>query len=428
MKKVLIITYYWPPAGGPGVQRWLKFVTYFREFGIEPIVYIPENPHYPILDYQMVEEIPKDIQILKNRIREPYRMAEFFSRSKTRKLSRGIISDRKPSILEHLLLWLRGNFFIPDARVNWVKPSVKFLSNFLMDSPVDAIISTGPPHSLHLIGMELKNEFGIPWIADFRDPWTSIHYHHALKLSRTSQKKHERLEREVLNTADRVVVTSEGTRRSFEGLTDRPIDVITNGFDTLHESSRELDDNFSLVHVGSLLSKRNPMILWEAIADICKEDQVFADDLQIKLAGTVSEEIVRSVRNLGIGDKCELLGYVTHKEALKIQKNAQILLLIEMNTSDTAMIIPGKLFEYMSAKRPIIAIGPEGSDIESIVSATKTGLYFNYSEKDRLKEAMLTFYSDYKQGKLNIDAHEISKYSRRELTRSMAGVIQKCIQ
>jgi hypothetical protein len=428
MKRVLIITYYWPPAGGPGVQRWLKFVTYFKEFGIEPIVYIPENPHYPIIDDNIVNEVPERIQILKHPIKEPYKFARLFSRSKTRELSRGLISDKKPSIVERTLLWIRGNLFIPDARIAWVKPSVKFLSNYLSKHNVDALITTGPPHSLHLIGMELKKSLNLPWIADFRDPWTGIHYHRDLKLSCSSERKHQQMESEVLNKADRVVVTSKGTRRSFKKITNKPIDVITNGFDEIEMPRQKLDNKFSLVHVGSLLSRRNPVILWEVIAEICSENSSFAQDLQIKLIGTVSEEIVHSINNLGLAEKYKLLGYVSHKEAIQFQRNAQLLLLIEMNTSETAIIIPGKLFEYLSSIRPIIALGPKGSDIESIISETETGHFFNYSEKERLKERLLSYYSEYKEGRLNIAPRDISKYSRRELTRSMSDTIIKVIK
>ena len=155
MKKVLIITYYWPPAGGPGVQRWVKFVKYLRDFGIDPIIYTPENPTYPILDPHIATDIPEDLTLLKTKIFEPYALASLFSREKTQKISAGIIPTRKPSLLDKLLLWIRGNLFIPDARVLWVRPSVKYLSEYLTEHPIDTIITTAPPHSLHLIGLRL---------------------------------------------------------------------------------------------------------------------------------------------------------------------------------------------------------------------------------------------------------------------------------
>ena len=190
--KVLVISYYWPPAGGPGVQRWLKFCTYLPEFGIEPIVYIPENPNYPILDEGLLAELPSDIKIIKRPIWEPYFLGSLFGKKSTKTLSRGII-DQKPSLLKRMMLFLRGNLFIPDARKAWVKPSVKYLQKYLEQNPVDVIITTGPPHSLHLIGMKLKSLTATPWLADFRDPWTTIGYHKQLRLLARSAKKHKRL-------------------------------------------------------------------------------------------------------------------------------------------------------------------------------------------------------------------------------------------
>src|SRR5690606_9724861 len=194
MKRALIITYYWPPAGGPGVQRWLKFVKYLPAFEVMPMVYVPENPSYPMIDHDFSEEVKDEIQIIKHPIKEPYRFASFFSSKKTKDLSKGLVSKKKPSFLESVLLYLRGNFFIPDARVGWVKPSVSFLLDFLENNKADVLITTGPPHSLHLIGLELKKRTGLPWLADFGDPWTTIHYHDSLRLTKKSQEKHLTLE------------------------------------------------------------------------------------------------------------------------------------------------------------------------------------------------------------------------------------------
>ncbi|MEL6484974.1 MAG: glycosyl transferase family 1, partial [Bacteroidota bacterium] len=212
MQKVLILTYYWPPAGGPGVQRWLKFVKYLPEFGIEPILYVPDNATYPIVDEKLVEEIPEGITVLRQKIREPYRWASFLSKSKTQTISRGMIAKKKQGLLEKVLLWVRGNFFIPDARVAWVKPSVDFLQSYLQKHDIQTVITTGPPHSVHLIGLGLKEKMNIRWVADFRDPWTSIGYHEKLRLSKASQQKHKELERKVLSSADQIVVTSQATR------------------------------------------------------------------------------------------------------------------------------------------------------------------------------------------------------------------------
>jgi hypothetical protein len=168
MKKVLIITYYWPPAGGPGVQRWLKFVKYLPDFGVEPVVYAPLNPHYPLQDASLEQEVPNGVEVIKQKILEPYSVSKLISRKQTTTISSGIIAEEeKQSLLQKMMLFIRGNLFIPDARVLWVKPSVKFLKDYLQKNNIDTIITTGPPHSLHLIGLELQKKLPVKWIADF---------------------------------------------------------------------------------------------------------------------------------------------------------------------------------------------------------------------------------------------------------------------
>ncbi|WP_347372665.1 glycosyltransferase family 4 protein [Aequorivita sp. Q41] len=423
MKKALIITYYWPPAGGPGVQRWLKFVKYFREFGIEPIVYVPENPNYPLVDENFSSEIPFDIQIIKQPISEPYRFAKLFSKKKTKQISSGIISKKEISAIEKLMLYVRGNFFIPDARIGWVKPSVKFLSKYIIDNPLDVVITTGPPHSLHLIGMQLQKELGLKWLADFRDPWTTIHYHKSLRLSKTSERKHKMLEASVLKTADLITVTSPTTKKEFEMISETPIAVITNGFDASEPFDFVMDSTFSISHIGSLLSERNPEVLWKVLSELCSENPLFKNDLQLKFAGAVSEELKKSLEDFQLLSNCSFLGYVSHSEALKLQKQSQVLLLVEINSAETRAIIPGKLFEYLAAKRPIIALGPKESDIEGIITETNSGKFFSYWDNNELKAEILHYYENFKKGELIISSEGIEKYSRRALTKQMAALI-----
>jgi glycosyltransferase involved in cell wall biosynthesis len=427
MEKVLIITYYWPPAGGPGVQRWLKFVKYLRDFGIEPVVYIPENPNYPMLDNFLENEIPEGITILKMPIFEPYQIAGLFSKDQTSTISKGIIADeRNQSFLQKSLLFIRGNLFIPDARKFWIKPSVKFLKTYLKEEGIKKIITTGPPHSLHLIGLELKQELDVKWIADFRDPWTQIGYHKKLKLTESSKKKHLSLEREVLNLADQIITTSFTTKAEFKEKTSKPISVITNGFDAENSEAQtnEWDTKFSISHIGSLLSERNPKNLWKALAKLVKENSDFEKDLELKLAGTVSEEVINSIKSAGLGDKLQLLGYVSHNQAIALQQKSRLLLLIEINSEETRGIIPGKLFEYLMSKRPILAIGPQKWDVQQILEETDSGEYFQYSERNKLKGVILSQYKKYKEGDANFVKGEISQYSRKNLTEELASLIK----
>ena len=423
MKRALVITYYWPPAGGPGVQRWLKFVTYFKDFGIEPVVFIPDNPHYPLQDKSIVSEIPEGIEIIRFPIKEPYGFAKIFSKKKTNQVSSGIITNKNQSALEKLLLWIRGNFFIPDARIGWVKPAVSFLKEYLAKNDMDIVISSGPPHSLHLIGMALKEELGIKWVADFRDPWTTIHYHQSLRLNKRAQKKHLKLESKVLNNSDLVVVTSARTKKEFQNITSVPIEVISNGYDILEKIEPNLDAQFSIAHIGSLLTNRNPELLWEILSELKDENKVFSKNLLIKLVGAVSEDVLESLAVFGLTENYKTLGYVSHQEAIQIQHDAQVLLLVEMDSPETKSIIPGKLFEYVAANRPILAIGPEGSDVEEIIKETNTGVYFKYTDKEKLKQQVQLYYEAYLKANLNVNSKNIEKYSRSALTKSLSTIL-----
>lgn len=423
-KKVLVITYYWPPAGGPGVQRWLKFVKYLSDFNIEPIIYTPENPNYPLIDDSLISEVLSEITVLKHPIKEPYRLAGLFSKKSSKTISKGIISDNnKQSFIEKVLLYVRGNFFIPDARKNWVKPSVSFLSEYILNNDIKTIITTGPPHSLHLIGMQLKTKLGVKWLADFRDPWTTIGYHKQLKLTKNSHKKHKQLESEVLNTADQIIVTSSVTKKEFENITKKPIEVITNGYDYESVGKVALDSKFSMAHIGSLLSKRNPEVLWEVLSDLVVNHEGFAKDFQLNFVGAVSEDVLNSIKKCNLSDYVNNVGYVSHNKSIVFQKKSQILLLIEIDSEETTCIIPGKLFEYMVSNRPIVAIGPKGSDVEKIIKETNTGNYFNYDDYESLKSTILTHYKAFQNNTLQSHAIGLQKYSRKSLTASLSKLI-----
>ncbi len=423
--KVLIITYYWPPAGGPGVQRWLKFVKYLGGFGIDPILYIPENPTYPLLDPTLVEEVTTGITMLRQPIFEPYRFAQFFSRNDAKTISKGIIAEEeRQSFLQKVLLYIRGNFFIPDARKFWVTPSVTYLKKYIDTHTIDCIVTTGPPHSVHLIGQKLRQETNIPWLADFRDPWTTIGYQSKLKLSKFSQKKHKKLEKEVLHQADHIVVTSYTTKKEFQAITESDISVITNGYDTEKVAPVVLDTRFTISHIGSLLSGRNPKNLWEVLYELTQQYTDFADAFCLQLVGAVSEDVLASIQQAGLSDFLEIKGYVPHAEAIRIQRSAQVLALIEIDSKDTRCIIPGKLFEYMISGRPILAMGPEGADVSRILSETNSGTFFEYHEKDALKKQILMYFESFKKGALSSQVQGIEKYSRRELTGRLAAILK----
>ncbi len=419
---MLVITYYWPPAGGPGVQRWLRFISYLAEFGIEPVLYIPENPAYPMLDPSLEEAVPPRLRIYKKKISEPLQWAGSIFRREVKRISKGIIPERKPTPLEKLLLWVRGNFFIPDARVLWVKPSVRYLKTVLREEQIDTVVTTGPPHSLHLIGLRLKRQAGVRWVADFRDPWTSIGYHDKLRMGPRARKKHTALEKTVLGAADKILVTSKTTRDEFRGLTGQPVIVITNGYEASDYAAvpRQPDGYFSLSHIGSLLSGRNPRALWRALQSLCRENEAFRAAFRLRLVGVVAREVQDSIREFGLDEYTEYEDYLPHDKAVAMQTRSQLLLLVEIDAAETRGILPGKLFEYLASRRPILAIGPGGWEAGGIIRDMGAGDVFSYDEADRIKAALLRWFEAFQKGPLPATDAPIEAYSRKELTRALA--------
>jgi glycosyltransferase involved in cell wall biosynthesis len=304
-----------------------------------------------------------------------------------------------------------------------VKPSVQFLKKYITENQIDTVITTGPPHSLHLIGLALKKELNIRWITDFRDPWTTIGYHKELKLSSWAAKKHKTLEKKVLNSCDQVIVTSSTTKKEFEQLTNQPISVITNGYDVENVKAKPMDEQFTLAHIGSLLSERNPVVLWEALSELILENADFKAKFQLKLIGAVSAEVIETLQKLNLGVYCNLLGYISHEEALQEQRCSQVLLLIEIDSKDTKCIIPGKLFEYMVSDRPIMALGPKNADFAQILRTTNTGKFFTYTEKKAVKSYILQLFEQYQKGDLKVYPVGLQQYSRKALTKELASLL-----
>ena len=328
MKKVLIITYYWIPSGGAGVQRWVKFAKYLRQYGWEPIIYTPENPEYPSIDHSFEKDIPADITVLKTPIWEPYNVYRNLTGKKNQAINAGFISEnKKQGWKDKLSIWIRGNFLIPDPRRFWIKPSVGFLSDYLKENPVDAIITTGPPHSMHLIGMGLKKNFpSLPWVADFRDPWTNIDFYKDLNLTWFADKIHHKLEREVLQKADTVLVVSRGMEEEFAPMKPKKLQVITNGYDEsdVQVGTLALDGRFSISHIGTLNAARNPRIVWKVLSEICAENIDFKKDLQIQLVGKVDFSVLEDIQSYGLQEQLLRIDYLSHSEAIAKQNSSQV--------------------------------------------------------------------------------------------------------
>lgn len=433
MKKVLIISYYWPPSGGAGVQRWLKFVKYLREFGWEPIVYTAENGEYPIIDESFFKDIPEGITILKQPIWEPYALyKKLIGQKKDERVVSGFIQEKgKKGIAQKLSLWLRGNVFIPDARRFWIKPSVKYLNDWLSKNKVDAIVSTGPPHSMHLIARGIKKKHGLPWLADFRDPWVNIDFAGDLAMSSFAKSQNIKLEKAVLDESDMVTVVSDLMAEEFRSKTKTDVKVVTNGYDPddfdIPESDIRRDGRFSIVHTGSLNDRRNHPALWKAIAEIRDEYPEIKRDLVIRLIGKNDISVKNSIHEFGLDSCYEWIDYLPHEQIIAEQKSASVLLLSINNYGDAEegyfspkATLTGKLFEYLAAERPILMVGPNDGQAAEVVNAEDRNQVVGFEDESQIKTAVLKLY---KEKDLAFLGSANSVFSRKELTKMISKIL-----
>jgi glycosyltransferase involved in cell wall biosynthesis len=425
-KKVLIITYYWPPAGGIGVVRWVKFAKYLEHYGWEPIVFTVSNGDYPLLDHSLGKDVPDNIKIIRQPIWEPYQLYRFFSKSKNTGGLGDIQPKAKASFVQKTGNWIRSNFFIPDARAFWINPSVKFLTHYLRENPVEAIVSTGPPHTAHLIALKLKQRLGISWLADFRDPWTTMDYYHELLLTGWADRKHRRLEREVLLACDAVTVVGRGMQMEFEQKRGKPVTVITNGFDEtdFDRTAIQRDQEFSLVHTGTFFSRINPEGLWHALELLKKENHPLVGRLKIKLVGRVDPAILESIHAFGLDSFLEMIPYQPHDVAVRIIQGAQVLLLCVFE--EKKFIVTGKLFEYLAAGNPILCIGPTDGDAAAIIRDLGAGKVFLSGDVAGIKKELMARFDKFEQGEYQ-SPYDSSKYSHRQLTAQVADVLNKIV-
>lgn len=437
MKRLLIITYYWPPSGGSGVQRWLKMSKYLPENGWQPVIYTADGAEYPVEDLSLEKDVAPEAEIVRYPIIEPYSFyKKFLGIKKDEKIKAGFINEgkKKSAWKENISVWLRGNLFIPDARCWWIRPSVRFLKNYLEKNPVDAIISTGPPHSLHLIAKKLHKKFNIPWIADFRDPWTDIDFFSELKLTKRSLKKHHRLQYQVLTEADKVVTVGWDWAKGLESHGAKDVAVITNGYDfNIDEKSGdvELSKEFTMSHVGIVGAARNAVVFWEALGELIKDNSLedFSKLLKIRLIGQVDNSVIESVKKNNLENNVEIIPYIPHEKVIKEQCSSQVLLLFVNNSPNAKGILTGKIFEYMASGRPILAIGPKDGDTAIILEKTNSGLIVDFDDKEGMKNIIIDLFNKFKENQLVTKKNEIvEKYSRRALAKEYVQLIENTVE
>lgn len=432
MKKVLIITYYWPPSGGVGVHRCLKFTKYLRRFGWEPIVYVPENAQYPYFDDTNFKDIPENLTVIKQAILEPFGAFKLISgRKKEASLTNPVhVRDKKVPLIDDLAIWIRGNFFIPDARSLWIKPSVKFLTKYLKENPVDAILTDGPPHTNTYIACKLSQKLNIPWLADFQDPWTQVDYYKLLKLTRWADRKHREMEQEVFKTANKITIASPSWKTDIEKIGAKNVDVIFWGYDEddFKFPVKSLDLKFTIVHAGMLGYDRNPEIFFGALKHLKDELEGFSQNLEIRLAGPVDFSVKKSLENNGLAENTIYLGTVKRPIVLQTIASAHIQLL-PLNIADNAKgRIPGKLFENIRVQRPILCLGPTDSDVSGIIAETETGESFRYEDFNGIKKFIEKRYQLFLQGKNSVNASAYTQYSVENQTKKIAEYLNEIVK
>ena len=451
MKRILIISYYWPPTGGSGVQRWVKFAKYLPSFGWQPVIYTPSNPERLAVDESLLKEVPPEAEIITTPIREPYAVYKKFS-GKGGKSQVNPLNSQKKSLKQKLAVWVRGNLFVPDPRVGWVEPSVKFLSAYLKEHPVDVVVTTGPPQSMHLIGKGLKEATGVRWIADFRDPWTEMFYFKHMGLWPLAEHRHRKLERQVLDGCDAVISVTPLVQKDFQAKTVTPVHLITNGYDESDfppvepapvlcapvpsvpsapgESPVPAPDAcagapapFTLIHTGLFASDGNPLKLWDTLKALCESDERFRKALKIKLIGKIDPEICAAIAARGLQDNLSNEGYLPHDRTVQEQRSADILLLPLRQEPEYRKVLPGKIFEYLASRRPVLGIGQEDGAAATLLLETGAGRMFDWDKEEELREFIESEWEKHLRGEQEPLRSDIEQYSRKALTAKLTEIL-----
>ena len=433
MKRVLFVTYYFPPSGGSGVQRALKFAKYLPQFGWEPTVLTvrPEDASYPDLDATLSRDIPPDLRVERTRAWDPYALyARLQGKAKSETVGVGFVGEGETNQKQRLARWLRANVFLPDARVGWVPFAVRRGSTLLEDGSHDAILTTGPPHSAHLTGQLLARRYGLPWLADFRDPWTDISYYQDLPMTSLAKRLDARLEQRVLEAADRAVAVSPSLKATLGAKTSTPIDVLPNGFDETDFEQTDVgrDKAFVLTFTGNMPAQQDPSALWSALRRLRDEEAI--PELRLRLVGNVDPVVLASIQQAGWADRLEILPYVPHDEAIRYMRRASLLLLCINRVAGAEGIVTGKLYEYLASGRPVLGIGPARGDAAAILEETNAGQLFGYDDVDGVAAFIRRHYEAWQRGELEAGAPETAaaRYSRKRQTKHLALLLEEAMR
>jgi glycosyltransferase involved in cell wall biosynthesis len=428
MKKVLIITYYWPPAGGPGVQRVLKFAKYLPQFGWQPVILTVKKGEYPAYDTSLEEDVHPDCKVYKTSSWEPAKLyKKFTGMAENEPVPVAALTEQKKNWKKKLAHWIRLNLFIPDAKIGWIPFAVKAGKKIIKREKPDLIFSSSPPPTVHLIARKLAKWSKLKWVADFRDPWTEIYHLDGLTSQEYSRKRNLKLEIKTLLNLHGLTTVSEGVANllltKVKGLLKYKI--IPNGYDENDLTKPELSSNkyFTIAYAGNINMKQNPSLFWKVLKEKSKSDSDFRKAFRLLLMGNISEHVLSDIKEQGLEMQLEAPGYLSHPQVIKKLFSAIILLLLIPNTKKNEGIITGKLYEYLHLKKPVLGFGPIRGEAAKILENTKCGTMFEYNDRQGIEdflESTFRRWINQEEFSSQVNEKEIQKYSRRIQTFELA--------
>ena len=428
MRQVLFVTYYFPPSGGPGVQRSLKFVKYLPEFGWRPTVLTvdPDYAAYPNLDLELMNEIDASLEIIRTKSRDPYSAyGGLFGKKKGDVVGVGFLNQNRLDKRERIARWIRANLFIPDARKGWVSYADRAAEKAISSHSFDAVFSTGPPHSTHLVAQRVKHRANLPWVMDMRDAWPPDSFAHLLPMSNWARSKDARIRRLCYSDADVVLTVSKSLGIDAGALTNTPVDVIPNGYDPDDFETIEhgQQDSFTIVYTGNMSAEQDPVGLWQAMKTYKSRGDW--DDLRVCLVGNTAGEVQARIDEAGLRKHVEVIPYVEHQKAVRYMCKADLLLLSINRVPNPKGIVTGKLYEYLATGRPILCLISSEGDASAIVASMGAGESHRFDDESGVGHMINRHYEAWKTGNRLSGAprERVSLYSRKTQAQQLAKIL-----
>lgn len=439
MKRFLFVTYYYLPAGGPAVQRIIRIIQHLTKLGWQGTILTVKQGEYTSLDPHLERNIPPGTDVIRTDIVEPYRLyRRFIGKQQDERIPLAVLSSHgRASFKEKIANKIRANLFIPDARIGWYPSGVKAGIKSIQDDPsIRLVLSSGPPHTVHLIGHKIAKKTGLPLVADFRDPWVNIDHYHDIKRSRVTLALDRRLEDKILRHADAVTVVSPGCQdlliEGHKHIDLNRFHVIYNGFDAEvypDPAPQPPKDKFIITYIGNVPQSRFTPVLYQTIDALKKEGKIAEQQFQLRFFGNIHPDVQNQLKQFDIDDLLRMNEFVPHQEAIARICQSHLLLLIINNTRTRHAIVTGKLFEYLASRRPILAIGPKDGDAANILHQTGTGAIFEYDDASGIRDFLQQEYQKFQQGKWHpIIGAQIDPYNRSNQIKRLAEIFEKLSQ